>query len=108
VCFAKVRQEVVGFGIFSPFVISIDQLEVEMTNPIGRTIAALVAAFVVWTVVRAFRQGVIYDNIYSFSLDESPMLFSIAVISHMLGAAFLLSVAAGYDQATFLHWVLGR
>ena len=79
-----------------------------MANPIDRTIAALVAAFVLWTLVRAFRQGVIYDNMYSFSLDGSPMLFSIAVIGRALGAAFLLFVAAGYDQATFLHWVLGR
>lgn len=79
-----------------------------MTNPIGRTIAALVAAFVIWTVVRAFRQGVIYDDMYSFSLDKSPMLFSIAVISHALGAAFLLSIAAGYDQAAFWHLVVGR
>jgi hypothetical protein len=79
-----------------------------MTNPIGRTIAALVAAFVLGTLIRAFRQGAIYDDMYSFNLDESPTLFSIAVIGHAIGAAFLLSIAAGYDQATFWHWVLGR
>lgn len=78
-----------------------------MANPIGRTIAALVAVFVLGTLVRAFRQGVIYDDMYSFNLDESPMMFSFAVIAHALGAAFLLFIAAGYDQAAFWHAVAG-
>lgn len=79
-----------------------------MTNPIGRAIAALLAAFVVWTLVRAFRRGVISDDMWTYSLDDNPMLFTIAAVAHGLGVAFLVFIAAGNDPASFWHLVTGR
>jgi hypothetical protein len=53
-----------------------------MIHPVSRAILGALAVFILWTVVRAFRRGVIYSDGYGFSLDESPMLFTIAIIVH--------------------------
>jgi hypothetical protein len=77
----------------------------EMTHPAGRIVLGALAVFILWTLVRAFRSGVIYSRGYAFSLDESPMLFTIGVIVHALCAVFLVYLAAGYQMAGFARWL---
>jgi hypothetical protein len=73
-------------------------------HPAGRMILGALAAFIVWTLVRAFRRGVIYSRGYSFDLDDSPMLFTLAAIVHAFGALFFAYLAAGYEMAGFTRW----
>ena len=73
-------------------------------HPAGRMILAALAAFIVRTLVRAFRREVIYSRGYSFALDDSPMLFTLAAIVHAFIAAFFAYVAAGYEMAGFARW----
>jgi hypothetical protein len=70
-------------------------------HPAGRIILAALAAFILWTLVRAFRRGVIYSGGYGFALDDSPMLFTLAAIVHAFGALFFAYLAAGYEMAGF-------
>jgi hypothetical protein len=70
-------------------------------------ILAALAAFIVWTLVRAFRRGIIYSGGYSFALDDSPMLFTLAAIVHAFGALFFAYLAAGYQMAGFTRWFGG-
>ena len=69
--------------------------------PASRIILAALAAFILWTLARAFRRGVIYSSGYSFALDDSPMLFTLAAIVHAFGALFFAYLAAGYELAGF-------
>jgi hypothetical protein len=70
-------------------------------HPAGRIILGALAAFIVWTLVRAFRNGVIYGQGFSYSLDDDPMLFTLAAIVHAFGAVFFAYLAAGYPMAGF-------
>ena len=74
-------------------------------NPSGRIILGALALFIFWTLVRAFRRGVIYSDGYGFSLDENPMMFTLAVIVHTLGALFFAYLAAGYEMASIARWL---
>ena len=76
-----------------------------MMHPAGRIILGALAVFILWTLVRAFRSGVVYSRGYSFSLDESPMLFTIAIIVHALGALFFAYLSAGYEMAAIARWL---
>jgi hypothetical protein len=74
-------------------------------NPIGRIILGALAAFTVWSLVRAFRRGVINSSSgYSFTLNDSPMLFTLTAIVHAGGALFFAYIAAGYEAAGFARW----
>ena len=73
-------------------------------HPAGRMILGALAAFIVWTLVSAVRRGVIYSRGYSFDLDDSPMLFTLAAIVHAFGALFFAYLAAGYEMAGFTRW----
>ncbi len=70
-------------------------------HPAGRIILGALAAFVMWTLVRAFRRRVIYSRGYSFALDDSPMLFTLAAIVHASCAVFFAYLAAGYPMSGF-------
>jgi hypothetical protein len=72
-------------------------------HPASRIILAALAAFILWTLVRAFRRGVIYSGGYSFALDDNPMLFTIAAMVHAFGALFFADLAAGYEMAGFVR-----
>jgi hypothetical protein len=74
-------------------------------HPAGRIILGALAVFILWTLVRAFRRGVIYSDGYGFSLDESPMLFTITIIVHALGALFFAYLSAGYEMAAIARWL---
>jgi hypothetical protein len=70
-------------------------------NPAGRIILAALAAFIAWTLVRAFRRGVIYSDGYGLTLDDSPVLFTLTLIVHAFGVLFFAYLAAGYEMAGF-------
>jgi len=57
------------------------------------------------TLVRAFRRGVIYGSGYSFALDDSPVLLTLAAIVHAFGALFFAYLAAGYEMAGSARWL---
>jgi hypothetical protein len=66
-------------------------------NPTGRIILG--------ALVRAFRRGVINSSSgYSFTLNDSPMLFTLTAIVHAGGALFFAYIAAGYEAAGFARW----
>jgi hypothetical protein len=69
-------------------------------------ILGALAAFILWSLVRAFRRGIIKSTSgYSFTLDDSPMLFTLTVIVHAGGALFFAYIAAGYEAAGITRWV---
>ena len=76
-----------------------------MMNPAGRIVLGALAVFILWTVVRAFRRGVVFSDGYGFSLDESPMLFTLAIIVHALGALYFTYLAAGYEMVAIARWL---
>ena len=67
----------------------------------SRILLAALAIFILWTVVRALKRGVVYSRGYSFRLDDSPLLSTLAVVVHCLGAMFFAYLAGGYDMAGF-------
>jgi len=75
-------------------------------HPIGRAVLALMAVFMVWSLVRALRTGQIFDEVRAYSLDDQPFLFSLTAAAHFLGIAFFAWLAAGGDAATFYRWML--
>ncbi len=77
-----------------------------MAAPPGRVVAAVLALVILWTLIRAYRTGVIYTRGYSFDLEENPMLFTLATIVHGFGFAFCCYVAAGYSPDTFLKLIV--
>ena len=77
-----------------------------MTITVGQAAAAVIGLVILWTLIRAYRTGVIYTRGYSFDLEENPMLFTLATVVHGLGFAFCCYVAAGYSPATFLKLIV--
>jgi hypothetical protein len=71
----------------------------------GRIIMAALALFVGWTMVRACRSGTVFSAGIAYSLDERPMMFTLAIVAHAGIVAYLLWLVAGYDSASFLHLV---
>ena len=68
-------------------------------GPIGRVAMAGFAIFVVWTLLRAGRRGVIYSGGWSFDVNERPMLYALCCLAHVLLVAMFLGLAAGYTPA---------
>jgi hypothetical protein len=74
-------------------------------NPSGRIILGALAAFILWSLVRAFRRGIIKSTSgCSFTLDDSPMLFTLTAIAHAGGALSFGYLAAGYEAAGITRW----
>jgi hypothetical protein len=75
-------------------------------NPSGRIILGALVAFILWSLVRAFRDGIITSTIgHSFTLDDSSMLFTLTAIAHAGVALFFANLAAGYEAAGFARWL---
>jgi hypothetical protein len=67
-------------------------------DPIGRGVMAGLAVFVVWTIVRALREGSLYSEKMEFTLDGNPVMFSLGLVVHAGIAAFCSALAAGYPM----------
>ena len=69
----------------------------------SRALLAALAIFVVWTMIRACRSGTIFSEGVGYSAEEQPAIFALGLFVHGLCAAFLLWLAAGYDQRSFFR-----
>jgi hypothetical protein len=75
-------------------------------NPFGRIILGALAAFTLWSLVRAFRRGIIGSaSGGSFTLDDSPILFTLTAIAHAVGVVYFAYLAAGFEAAGFIRWI---
>jgi hypothetical protein len=63
------------------------------------------AAYIVWTLVRAMRQGVIFSDGIGYDVDEQPMQFVSTAAMHGVGALLFAWLAAG-GVAIFFRVVL--
>jgi hypothetical protein len=71
--------------------------------PPGRVILGVLAVFVAWTVVRAWRSGQVFSEGWGYRLDDQPLLYTLTMIVHAAAIAWFLWLAAGYDTASLLH-----
>ncbi len=75
-------------------------------NPFGRILLGALAVFILWSLVRAFRNGIINSTTgHSFTLDDSPMLFTLTAIVHAGIGLYFAYLAAGYQAAGFAPWL---
>lgn len=69
----------------------------------ARALMVALAVFLVWTMIRAYRSGTIFSEGTAFSAEQQPALFALGLAAHGFIVAFLLWLAAGYDQKSFFH-----
>lgn len=69
----------------------------------GRFIMAGLAVFVIWTLVRAWRTGVIRDGIWLFDADNNPFMYALAFATHILIVVLFAAGAAGYPPSEVLN-----
>jgi hypothetical protein len=69
----------------------------------ARALMAGLALFMVWTMVRGFRTGIVYDETWTFDESKNPMMFALTMAVRGVGVVFFLWLAAGYDADSFLR-----
>jgi hypothetical protein len=65
-------------------------------DPIARVIMAAFGLFVAWTLLRAWRSGVIYSRGFGFDVNERPILYTLCFAVHVGIVAMCAAFAAGY------------
>ena len=63
--------------------------------PVAGLMMGAFAAFIMWTLVRALRDGVIFSDGIGYDIDEQPMKFASTVAMHGIGAMLFAWLAAG-------------
>jgi hypothetical protein len=53
------------------------------------------AAFIVWTLVRALRHGIIFSDGIGYDIHEQPTKFAATAAMHCIGALLFAWLAAG-------------
>jgi hypothetical protein len=76
-------------------------------EPLIRAVMIIVAALILWTLVRALRSGRIAGRGVSFALEDNPLLFSVALAFNAGALVFCLWRATGRDLASLWHVLLG-
>ena len=71
----------------------------------GRWIFAGLTLYLVWTLVRAWRSGVIVNNVWRFDVDDNPILFSLECASRVGLIVICTGVAAGYTMYQMFDFV---
>ncbi len=71
----------------------------------GRLIFAALALFMVWTLVRAWRSGVIVDNFWRFDVDDNPILYSLEFAGHIALIVICTGCAAGLTMSQMFDFV---
>ena len=76
----------------------------------GRFIMGAFALFFVWTLVRAWRTGWIYNGMWKCNADDSPVMYSLMFAGHAFIFAMFVAGAAGYSPSEFfdmagLGWI---
>ncbi|MBV1699233.1 MAG: hypothetical protein KGK33_07250 [Hyphomicrobiales bacterium] len=70
-----------------------------------RFIMAAFALFFVWTLVRAWRTGWIYDGMWTFNADDNPVMYSLEFGVRVFLVAMFVAGAIGYTPAQFFAMV---
>ena len=78
---------------------------------ISQLVFAGLAIVILWTLVRGFRSGMVYDEDWTFSANDQPMMFALSIVVRAGLVAFLMWLAAGNDKESFvraigLGWLL--
>jgi hypothetical protein len=76
-----------------------------MTWMPGRFIMGAFAIFFVWTLIRAWRTGWIYDSLWTFNADDNPVMYSVELAARIFMIAMFVAGAAGYTSAQFFDIV---
>jgi len=71
----------------------------------GRLIMGAFALFFVWTLVRAWRTGWIYDGLWTFYADDNPVMYSVEFAARIFMIAVAVACAAGHTPAQFFDMV---
>jgi hypothetical protein len=80
-------------------------------NPYGRLVLGALAVFVAWTMVRAWRSGVIFSEGRGYDIDENPTIYSLGLAVHGGIVIYCAALAAGFTNADIwqcLLWLNGR
>jgi|NGEPerStandDraft_6_1074524.scaffolds.fasta_scaffold712239_1 hypothetical protein len=78
-------------------------------DPIARVIMGDLGVFVAWTLLRAWRSGVIYSRGYSFDVNDRPVVFALGFVVHVGIVVMCAAFAAGYspdEVRRFALWSL--
>jgi hypothetical protein len=75
-------------------------------NPYGRLVMAALAVFVLWTLVRAWRSGVIFSEGRGYAIDENPTIYSLGLAVHGGIAIYCALLAAGLTNTEIWQWLL--
>jgi hypothetical protein len=70
--------------------------------PVGSIMLGAFAVFIMWTLVRALRSGVIFsDGVAAYAANKQPGMFVSMATIHGIGAFFFAWLAASGDIAGF-------
>ena len=72
----------------------------------GRVVMGVLAVFVLWTVQRAWRSGVLYSRGTPYVLDDNPTMYTIGVVVHIAMAIYCAALAAGFTNAELWQFLL--
>ncbi len=75
-------------------------------DPIARVIMGGLGVFVAWTLLRAWRSGVIYSRGYRFDINDRPVIFALGFVVHVGIAVMCAAFAAGYNPGEVRQLVL--
>jgi hypothetical protein len=74
-------------------------------HPAGRLVMAAFAVFMGWTLLRAWREGVIHSRGWSFSADDNPVAYTLAFVAHAGCMVLFIAVSAGVTPDEILQFV---
>ena len=74
-------------------------------RPIAVLMMGAFAAYIVWTLVRALRDRIIFSDGIGYDLDEQPVKFASTAAMHGVGALLFAWLAAG-GVANFYRLIL--
>ena len=66
-------------------------------SPLGSFMLGAFAVFIVWTLVRALRSGIIFSDGVAYDVGEQPVMFASMATIHGIGAALFAWLAACGD-----------
>ena len=72
---------------------------------ISQVIFAGLALLIVWTMVRGFRTGELYDEGWTLTANDQPIMFAVSIVVRAGLVVFLIWLAAGNDAASFVRAV---
>ena len=70
-------------------------------SPVGSFMLGAFAVFIMWTLVRALRSGIIFSDGVAYNINEQPRMFASMATIHGIGAFFFAWLAASGDIAAF-------